>query len=326
MSKTIPTKPTVLLTRRWPAAVEEQLAQRFELITNPKDVPMSASLLTDALQQADAVCPTVTDTFAADAFSQPVRCQILGNFGVGYNHIPLAAAKSCGVTVTNTPDVLTDCTADLTLMLLLMVARRASEGERELRAGQWQGWRPTHLMGTQVSGKTLGIVGMGRIGLAVARRAQQGFGMRIVYHNRSPVTKQALGGVDAKYFAELDELLPHCDFLSLHCPASPTTHHLLNADRFSKLRSGTMLLNTARGDVVDEDALLQALEDGQLGGAGLDVYQGEPKLNPRFVERQDVVLLPHLGSATVETRTAMGMRVAENLKAFFNAQPVPDAL
>jgi lactate dehydrogenase-like 2-hydroxyacid dehydrogenase len=318
-------RPTVILTRRWPQSVEDLLAQRYDLEPNLTDTAFTAEQMQSALERADAVCPTVTDTFTEAMFAKPLQAKILANFGAGHNHIPLSTALAQGLTVSNTPDVLTDCTADLTLMLLLMTARRASEGERELRKGDWSGWRPTHLMGTSVSGKTLGILGMGRIGRAVAQRAQLGFGMHIVYHNRSEIPADQLGELQAQYFQDLDSMLPHCDFLSLHCPATADTAGLISLKRLQLLPKGAFLVNTARGDVLDELALVQALQQGSIAGAGLDVYQGEPDVNPGL-KRDDVVLLPHLGSATLETRTAMGMRVAENLRAFFDEQPVPDAL
>lgn len=324
-------RPKVVLTRRWPEVVEATLAERYDLFTNSSDVPFDTAAMRAALQHADAVCPTVTDVIPAELFDEVQTCQLLANFGVGYNHIPLAAAQRRGLVVTNTPDVLTDCTADLTLMLLLMTARRAGEGERELRGDHWSGWRPTHLMGTQVSGKTLGIIGMGRIGQAVALRAALGFGMKILYHNRQPLAASDLerlqrSGAQVQYFADLEEMLPDCDFLSLHCPATPQTEHLMNAYRFSLLPPHAYLVNTARGDVVDEAALVDALDAGALRGAGLDVYQGEPMVSERLRNREDVVLLPHLGSATIETRTAMGMRVAANLDAFFSGVEPPDRL
>lgn len=318
-------RPKVILTRRWPQSVENLLAQRYDLEPNLTDTAFTTEQMQSALERADAVCPTVTDTFTEAMFAKPQQTKMLANFGAGHNHIPLSAALAQGLTVSNTPDVLTDCTADLTLMLLLMTARRASEGERELREGAWSGWRPTHLMGTSVSGKTLGIVGMGRIGRAVARRAQLGFGMRIVYHNRSEIPAAQLGELQAQYFQDLDSMLPQCDFVSLHCPATTDTAGLISLKRLQLLPTGAFLVNTARGDVLNELALVQALQQGDLAGAGLDVYLGEPEVNP-LLKRDDVVLLPHLGSATLETRTAMGMRVAENLRAFFDEQRVPDAL
>lgn len=324
-------RPKVVLTRRWPESVEATLAERYDLVINATDVPFDVAAMRAALQQADAVCPTVTDLIPAELFDGAQHCRLLANFGVGYNHIPLAAVHQQGLVVTNTPDVLTDCTADLTLMLLLMAARRAGEGERELRGKHWTGWRPTHLMGTQVSGKTLGIIGMGRIGQAVARRAALGFGMKILYHNRQPLDAANLdwvtqAGAQVQYFEDIDQMLPSCDFLTLHCPATPTTLHLMNAARFALLPRHAYLINTARGDVVDESALLTALDTGALRGAGLDVYQGEPQVDSRLHARDDVVLLPHLGSATLETRTAMGMRVAANLDAFFSGVEPPDRL
>lgn len=321
----MPKQPKVILTRRWPEPVEALLASRYDLTVNTSDIPFTSQQMQTALEQADAVCPTVTDKLSEEMFLHPTRARLLANFGAGYNHIPVAAAKNQGLTVTNTPDVLTDCTADLTLMLLLMSARRASEGERELRNGGWTGWRPTHLMGTQVSGKTLGILGMGRIGKAVAKRAQQGFGMRVVYHNRSPLEAAELGGLEAEYFPSMNAMLPHCDFLSIHCPATPATSNIVSAKCFELLPNNAHLVNTSRGDTVDEKALVEALRSKSIAGAGLDVYQGEPAVNPSLI-RDDVVLLPHLGSATQETRTAMGMRVADNLAAFFAGKPAPDAL
>jgi lactate dehydrogenase-like 2-hydroxyacid dehydrogenase len=311
-------KPKVVLTRRWPQAVERQLMQRYDLRCNSDDVPMSAADLQRALCVADALCPTVTDLITADVLAvEGMTTRILGNFGVGFNHIDLAAARQRELLVTNTPDVLTDCTADLAMTLLLMVARRAGEGERQVRAQAWHGWRPTQLLGTKVSGKTLGLIGFGRIARAVAQRAHFGFGMHIVFYNPSPPPAAITTALDARACGSVDELLMQCDFVSLHCPGGAATRHLLNAARLQLMRDDAFLINTARGDVIDQDALIAALRERRIAGAGLDVYAGEPHVPAALLELDNVVLLPHLGSASHETRIAMGMRVMENLDAYF---------
>jgi glyoxylate reductase len=252
------------------------------------------------------------------------RARLLANYGVGYSHIDIDAAKAHGIRVTNTPDVLSECTADLAVTLMLMVARRAGEGEREVRSGQWTGWRPTHLVGTKVSGKTLGIVGFGRIGQEVARRAHHGFGMKIVVYNRSAVPLNVLEQTRALQVETLDELLPNADFVSLHCPGGAANRHLIDARRLNQMKPGAFLINTARGEVVDQQALTQALWFETIGGAGLDVYDGEPKIDANLLGCDNAVLLPHLGSATTETREAMGYRVVENLAAFFEGRTPRD--
>lgn len=317
-------RPRVLLTRSWPAAVEAVLQERFDCEFNATDVPMSASELADALAQFDALCPTVTDRLDAGLLgSGGVRVKLIANFGVGFNHIDLAAATEAGMVVSNTPGVLTDCTADLAITLMLMTARRAGEGERELRAGAWTGWRPTHLLGRKVTGKTLGIIGAGRIGLATAARARHGFGMKILLTSRSPVNPADMGGLDAEQVS-LDELLEQSDFVSLHCPATPETRHLINSAALERMPEHAILINTARGDVVDEAALALALSQGLIGGAGLDVYEEEPRVTPALLDAPNVVLLPHLGSGSEETRVAMGMCAVENLGAFFAGDRVPN--
>ncbi|HXG29961.1 MAG TPA: D-glycerate dehydrogenase [Nevskiales bacterium] len=316
-------KPRVILTRRWPEEVERKLAAAFAVEFNGDDRALSESELKDALQRADAVLPTVSDRLTARLLEvEPLRTRILGNFGVGYNHIDLEAARARGIVVTNTPGVLTDCTADLTLTLLLMVARRAGEGERELRAGRWRGWRPTHLLGTRVAGKTLGLIGMGRIGRAVARRAHHGFGMRVLAYNRSPLAAEELAALGAEPCASLEELLVQSDFVSLHCPGGQGP--VLDAARLALMKPSAFLINTARGDVVDEAALSEALQRRAIAGAGLDVYAAEPRVPEALMRLDNVVLLPHLGSATHETRVAMGMRVLHNLEAFFAGRTPPD--
>lgn len=318
-------KPRILVTRRWPEAVERILADRFDTTFNQNDTPLTASQLSDAFRQFDAVLPTVSDKLPASVFPEAdVRTKLLANFGVGFSHIDIDAARACGMTVTNTPGVLTDCTADIALSLLLAVARRAGEGERQLRAGEWAGWCPTHMIGAKVSGKTIGIIGMGRIGKATARRAHFGFDMKVVFYNRSKVDDEAVSAMGARQLASVEDVLAEADFVSLHCPGGAENRHLINAARLRAMKPSAFLINTARGDVVDQQALVDALESGTIAGAGLDVYDGEPAVPAALLRLENVVLLPHLGSATEETRVAMGMRAVDNLTAFFEGRSVPD--
>ncbi|WJS84362.1 D-glycerate dehydrogenase [Paracoccus sp. TOH] len=318
-------QPKVLLTRRWPEAIEARLGEVFDLTVSRDDLPLDAEQLKAALRDYDAVLPTVTDRLSAPIFdlTNP-RTKILGNFGVGFSHIDLTAASACGIAVTNTPDVLSECTADLAMTLLLMVARRAGEGERELRNGKWTGWRPTHMIGKKVSGATLGIVGFGRIGQAMARRAHFGFGMKIVVQNIPAVAPEILAEFGAEQVDSIDELLPRCDFVSLHCPGGTENHHLIDARRLGLMKPDGCLINTARGEVIDQQALAQALWFGTIGGAGLDVFEGEPDIPYALLGADSLVMLPHLGSATRETRDAMGLRVMENLVAFFEGREPRD--
>ena len=318
-------KPTVVVTRRLPEPVERELVRDFDATLNPEDRPLGPDGLRRALQTADAVLCTVTDRLTADVLAvEPRRARLLANFGVGFNHIDVEAAKARGLAVSNTPDVLTDATADLAMTLLLCVTRRAGEGERHLRSGAWTGWRPTHMLGTQVSGKTLGLVGMGRIARAVARRAHHGFGMRVVFHDPYPPAPEVARSLGAEPRERLEQVLEEADFVSLHCPATPETRHLMNAERLALLKPGAYLINTARGDVVDEAALVAALRGGRLAGAGLDVFEREPEVSSELLALENVVLLPHLGSATRETRVAMGLRALENLRLFFQGAPLRD--
>ncbi|WP_298855659.1 D-glycerate dehydrogenase [uncultured Ruegeria sp.] len=318
-------KPSVLVTRRWPAAVEVQLAENYNAVLNTGDKPMSPAEIRHALKSYDAVLPTVTDTLSAEALDVPgAQTKILANYGVGYSHICEPSARELGMTVTNTPDVLSECTADIAMTLLLMVARRASEGERELRSGNWAGWRPTHLVGTKVSGKTLGIIGYGRIGQEMARRAHHGFGMDVLVYNRSAVSPDVLARCDARQVDTIDELLPHCDFVSLHCPGGTANRHLINSRRLSLMKPDAFLINTARGEVIDEWALIQALMFDMIGGAALDVFDGEPHVSPDLLQCDNLVMLPHLGSATREAREAMGFRVLDNLSDFFEGREPRD--
>jgi len=311
-------RPKVLVTRRWPEAVEAQLAEQFDVTLNTTDTPLTTEEFRAALLGYDAVLPTVTDKLGADALDVAApRTRILANYGVGYSHIDMSAAIGHGMTVTNTPDVLSECTADLAMTLLLMVARRAGEGEREIREGRWTGWRPTHLVGTKVSGKTLGIIGYGRIGQQMAHRAHHGFGMKILVQNRSRVAPDVLADCDAEQVDSVEALLPRCDFVSLHCPGGAENRNLINSKRLELMKSNAFLINTARGEVIDEHALAQALRSKTIGGAALDVFDGEPRINPDLAAADRLVMLPHLGSATRETREAMGFRVIDNLSDFF---------
>ncbi len=320
-------KPKVIVTRRWPEVVENRLKELYDVQLNEEDRPMSAEELKQALRSADAVLPTVTDPITADVLSvEPLRCKILGNFGVGFNHIDIDAAKARGLVVTNTPDVLTDCTADIAMLLMLSVARRGMEGDRHVRQGEWTGWRPTHMMGTKITGKTLGLIGMGRIAQAMARKAHHGFGMKIIFTDPYPPAQSVIDGLQAEMVDSVEDVLRQADFVSLHCPGGKETHHLLNSERLALMKPSAYLINSARGDVVDNQALIEALKNRSIAGAGLDVFEGEPKLDLGFLELDNAVLLPHLGSATLETRVAMGNRVLENLEAFFNGTPMGDQI
>ncbi|MBP0481188.1 2-hydroxyacid dehydrogenase [Sagittula salina] len=315
----------VLVTRRWPAAVERRLAERFDVTFNEADRPMDVAALRAALTEYDAVLPTVTDAMGSEVFDglATPRCRLLANYGVGFSHIDVAAAQRLGIAVTNTPDVLSDCTADIAMTLLLMAARRAGEGERELRAGQWSGWRPTHLVGTKVTGKVLGIIGYGRIGREMARRAHHGFGMAITVYNRSPIAPDLLAQCGARQLP-LAETLAGADFVSLHCPGGAENRHLIDASRLAQMKPGAYLINTARGEVVDEAALVASIRKGHLRGAGLDVFEGEPRVSPELLECPGLVLLPHLGSATTETREAMGHCAIDNLAVFLDGGDPPN--
>ncbi len=318
-------KPKILITRAWPKQVEDDLAGRYEVTRNTSDVPMTVAELQQALRDHDAVCPTVSDRITAEVLSvRPLRTKILGNFGVGFNHIDLEAARAAGVTVSNTPEVLTDCTADTAMTVMLMIARRAGEGERHVRTKAWTGWRPTHMMGTKVTGKTLGLIGFGRIARAMAHKAHHGFDMRILFNDPFPPPAEVSAALGATALPTVEDVLRQADFVALHCPGGKDTYHLMNAERLRLMKPGAFLINTARGDVVDEAALIEALRAGAIAGAGLDVFEREPQVSEALLGMENVVLLPHLGSATTETRVAMGMRVAQNLDLFFSGQPLRD--
>ncbi|MDO7836358.1 D-glycerate dehydrogenase [Sphingobium sp. HBC34] len=318
-------RPRILLTRRWPDAVEQRLARDYDMVVDSADRPLSARQLRAAMSAFDALCPTVSDRIDTAILSVPNACvRMIGNFGVGTDNIDLEAARHAGIAVSNTPGVLTEATADIALLLLLTAARRGGEGERELRAGAWSGWRPTHLLGMELSGKRLGLVGFGRIAQAVARRARHGFGMAIHYYNRSPADPAVEKELGATRHVDLDTLLASTDIVSLHVPGGAETHHLIDARRLALLRSDAILINTARGTVIDEAALADALANRTIAAAGLDVYEREPAVHPALLRQDNAVLLPHLGSATIETRSAMGHKVADNLDAFFGGRPLPD--
>ena len=318
-------KPKVLVSRRWPERVESALREEFDVTLNATDVPLSQNELQQALQDYDAIFPTVTDKVNAQVIGvEGKRAKLISNFGVGFNNIDIEAAKANGLTVTNTPDVLTDATADLGMALLLGVCRRVGEGERHVRSGAWTGWRPTHMMGTQVTGKTLGIIGLGRIGRAMAKKAHHGFDMPIIAYDPYPPSADILASFGATLVDSADEVFEQADMVSIHCPATPENVHLVNVERLGKMKPGAFLINTARGDIVDEAALVDALKAGTIAGAGLDVFEKEPAVTEALLEMDNVVLLPHLGSATLETREAMGFRVLENARAFFAGETPRD--
>jgi lactate dehydrogenase-like 2-hydroxyacid dehydrogenase len=316
-------RPRLLLTRRWPAASEAALAEHFDLTVDAEDRPLSPAALAEALRTFDALGVTVTDRLDAAAL-EGATARVLANFGVGVSHIDLDAARAAGVMVTNTPGVLTDATADMAMALMLSVMRRLGEGEREVRGPGWAGWRPTHLIGAQVTGATLGVIGFGRIGQAMARRAHFGFGMKVLAQNRSPIDPAVAAACGAEPCADIDDLLARVDVVSLHCPGGAGNRHLIDARRLGLMKPGAFLVNTARGEVVDEAALAAALAEGRLGGAGLDVFEREPAIHPGLMALDNVVLAPHLGSATASTREAMGLKALENLRAVFEGREPPD--
>ncbi len=319
-------KPKVILTRKWPDEAEKKAKELFDAVLNEDDHKMSIEELKEAMCNADALCPTVSDfQINSDVFGvENLKCKIVANFGVGYNNIDTNAAKEAGVVVTNTPDVLTDCTADIAMVLLLSVARRIGEGERLVRNKEWSGWCPTHMLSTKVTGKKLGFIGFGRIAQAVAQKAHFGFGMQISFYDPYPPSDEIVKKFSATKFNVLEDVLKDSDFVTLHCPGGGENTNLLNNDRFALMKNSAFLINTARGDVVDENALVQALKNNVIAGAGLDVYAKEPSVTEELLGMDNVVLIPHLGSATTETRVAMGLRSLENVKAFFDGKEPGD--
>jgi len=317
-------KPLVVVTRKLPDVIETRLMELFETRLNRDDRPMSAAEITEAVKTADVLVPTVTDRIdKAILTNAGPRLKLIASFGTGVDHIDLAAARQRGISVTNTPGVLTEDTADMTMALILAVPRRLAEGERVIRSGKWEGWGPTLMLGHRIWGKRLGIIGMGRIGQAVAKRAR-GFGLSIHYHNRRRVHKDTETELEATYWESLDQMLAHMDIVSINCPHTPATYHLLNARRLDLMKTTSYIVNTSRGEVIDENALARKLGSGQISGAGLDVFEHEPAVNPKLMELDNVVLLPHMGSATLEGRVDMGEKVIINIKTFVDGHTPPD--
>ena len=309
----------ILVTRKWPKKVEEKLLTTFDTTLNVEDRPLSEAELIEGMKSYDALLPTVTDPITDKIISTSnKKVKIIGNFGVGFNNIDIDSAKRNSIVVTNTPEVLTDCTADIAMLLMLGVARRGSEGEFHVRKKEWTGWRPTHMMGTKVTGKTLGLIGMGRIAQAMAHKSHFGFNMKIIFFDPYFDNEEVIKKFEATKLNSIDEVLSQADFVSLHCPSTKETKGLINKETISKMKKSAYLINTARGDIVNENDLVEALKEEMIMGAGLDVYEKEPSVHKNLVQLKNVFLLPHLGSATTETREAMGMRVFENIQAFFN--------
>lgn len=317
-------KPKVVVTRRLPQEVETRMADLFETVLRPDDRPMSQSELAAAISDCDVFVPTVTDRIDASVIANASpRLRLIANFGAGTDHIDVASAHGRGITVSNTPGVLTEDTADLAMALILAVPRRLVEGDRRLRAGEFKGWGPTHMLGHRVRGGKLGIIGMGRIGQALARRAHA-FGLDIHYHNRRRIPKGIEATLGATWHADLDSMLGDVNFVSIHCPATPDTHHLINAERLSKMRPDSYIVNTARGEIIDEAALAAAIRNQTISGAGLDVYEREPEPHPDLLDLPNVILAPHIGSATHESRREMGELVLINIRAMMDHHACPN--
>ena len=317
-------RPKVFVTRRLPEPVETRMMELFDARLSEDDVAMSKDALKAAAAEADVLAPTVTDKIDAEVIGAAgPNLKLIANFGAGVDHIDLDAAHAKGLIVTNTPGVLTEDTADMAMALILAVERRIGEGQRLVRAQHWDGWSPTGLMGRSIRGKRLGIVGMGRIGSALARRARA-FGMAIHYHNRRRAAEDMEAEVEATYWDSLNQMLARMDVISVNCPRTPGTFHLLNAPRLAMVKPGAIIINTSRGDVIEEAALVRGLADGRIGGAGLDVYEHEPAVTPKLLKMENVVLTPHIASATVEARVAMGEKVIANIKAHVDGHPPPD--
>lgn len=312
----------LLITRNLPQDVLEAAKAVADVTVREDQSPMSAQEAAEMLQAYDVILPTLGDQFSAAAFDAAPNpcCKMLANFGVGYNHIDVSAAQKAGVSVSNTPGAVTDATADIAMSLILMSCRRLGEGERMVRANAWDGWHPTQLLGMHIGGKTLGIIGMGRIGKAIARRAAAGFGMNVIFYNRSTVDAPEHG----TQVPEISQVLGASDVVILAVPATPQTHRLMNAERFAQMQAHAHLINIARGDVVDEAALVDALQSGQIAGAGLDVYEREPVVSEALLQMENVALLPHLGTAALEVRVDMGLMAVRNIAAYINGKPLPN--
>ena len=317
-------RPFVIVTRKLPDTIETRMMELFTCRLNLDDTPLSKPELIAAVERADVLVPTVTDRIDAEVLAAAgPALKLIASFGTGVDHVDLAAAQRRGIVVTNTPGVLTEDTADMTMALILAVSRRLAEGERLIRSGVWTGWGPTSMLGHRIWGKRLGIVGMGRIGMALARRAK-GFGLSVHYHNRRPVPEEVENALEATHWESLDQMLAHMDIVSVNCPHTPATYHLLSARRLRLLQPQAILVNTARGEIVDEEELLRLLETRAIAGAGLDVFEHEPAIDPRLRALDNVVLLPHMGSATIEGRLAMGEKVIINIKTFADGHRPPD--
>jgi lactate dehydrogenase-like 2-hydroxyacid dehydrogenase len=318
-------RPSLLITRRLPHPVIERLRDTFEVTANLHDRALGRQELANALGAFDALSPTITDRIDAELLQTAALCtRIIANFGAGFENIDVPAAQRANIVVTNTPDALTEATAELTLLLILMATRRAGEGERLLRAGKWSGWAPTQLLGCAARGRTLGLVGFGRIAKEAARRARMALGVQIAYYSRTRGSLEDERTLGAEYHSSLESLLEVSDIVSLHCPGGAATRHLINTHTLSLMRPHAILVNTARGSVVDEEALALALAHGRIGAAALDVYEREPDVSASLLKLENVILLPHLGSATLQARTAMGMQMADNLEAFFGGREPPN--
>jgi glyoxylate reductase len=317
-------RPFVIVTRKLPDPIETRMMELFACRLNLDDKPFGKSELIAAVAEADVLVPTVSDRIDAELLaSAGPALKLIASFGTGVDHVDLGAAQQRGIIVTNTPGVLTEDTADMTMALILAVSRRLAEGERLIRSGGWTGWNPTSMLGHRIWGKRLGIVGMGRIGAAVGRRAR-GFGLSVHYHNRRRVPEEAENALEATFWESLDQMLAHMDIVSVNCPHTPATYHLLSARRLRLLQPHAILVNTARGEIVDEEELVRLLESRAIGGAGLDVFEHEPAVDPRLRALDNVVLLPHMGSATIEGRIAMGEKVIINIKTFADGHRPPD--
>ena len=317
-------KPKVILTRKLPETIETRMRELFYTTLSDSDKPLSRDELEMAVKTADVLVPTVTDKIDADLIAKAgSQLRLIASFGTGVDHIDLAAAKTRGITVTNTPGVLTEDTADVTMALILAVPRRIAEGDALARSGQWQGWSPTGMLGHRINGKRLGIVGMGRIGEAVARRAR-GFGLSVHYHNRKPVHPETEAELEATYWESLEQMLARVDIVSVNCPHTSATNHLLSRERLALMQRSAYLVNTSRGEVVDEIALADLLAQRHIAGAGLDVYSSEPEIPAGLRDLPNVVLLPHIGSATIEGRLQMGDKVIINVQTFWDGHTPPD--
>jgi len=314
----------VRVTRRLPEVVETRMMELFDVSLRSEDTPMDREALADAMRRADVLVPTITDLIDASLLAQAgSRLKLVANFGAGVDHIDVQTARQRGILVSNTPGVLTEDTADMTMALILAVTRRIPEGLSIMQSGTWEGWAPTALLGGRVGGRRLGILGMGRIGQAVARRARA-FGLQIHYHNRRRLRQEIEGELEATYWESLDQMVSRMDVISVNCPHTPSTFHLMNVRRLKLMKPSAVIVNTSRGEVIDENALTRMLRTGQLAGAGLDVYEHGTNVNPRLRELKNVVLLPHMGSATVEGRCEMGEKVIVNIKTFADGHRPPD--